>query len=85
MEKPAFTAWFELHYQQPGESRSAAINRFAAEHTINVPTIFYALLGARVAVETAQKIEQATGGTVPLAVLVTGKPRAEVRARSAHG
>ncbi len=78
-----FSDWFDRSYRKPTESRSAAINRFAAEHSINVPTIFYALRGARVSVETAQKIEAASSGVVSLTTLVTGVRRADAHARRA--
>jgi pyrimidine operon attenuation protein/uracil phosphoribosyltransferase len=77
----SFASWFDRSYRRPSESRSAAINRFAAEHSINIVTIFYALRGARVAASTAQKIERASSGKVTISALVTGLRRDDVRTR----
>lgn len=84
-EHTTFRDWFDTRYVRADESKSHALARFCAEHSISYPTAFYAHHGARTHVDVARKIESITGGAVPASSLVMGPSRAEVKAVLVRG
>jgi hypothetical protein len=74
-----FPEWLDRHYRTKNESRTKATFRFAAEHGLSMPSVYYALQGCRLGLRVANRVSEITDGRVPVASLLVGMTRDELK------
>ena len=61
----------------PGESFSTAATRFSLLANVSLPTLWVAIKGRRVGPRSARRIEEASGGAIQAALLLSAPRKGE--------